>query len=95
MKTSCLLSIAVAALASTASGFSITNCDNGDHHNFGEKGNGECHDWDGGHHYSYDSNKGCTLTVYDQVNCVGRVVAQTMQNVCLPTDFYIRSVRCG
>ncbi|EFQ34465.1 hypothetical protein CGRA01v4_00107 [Colletotrichum graminicola] len=83
---------ATAALASTASAFSITNCVTGQYKNFGEAGNKKCQNFNAGNSLTYDSNKGLTLRAFQGTDCQGASFTTTVQNACQGAPFTVLSV---
>ncbi|XXH05734.1 hypothetical protein Hte_012170 [Hypoxylon texense] len=90
MKSSIALSLAAAALASTAQGYRIGNCRTPGDFNLD---NNKCHRWTDAR-FTFQSNAGCTLTFYDRAGCQGNTRSHTVQNQCQDVGLVSQSMRC-
>ncbi|KAF2789384.1 hypothetical protein K505DRAFT_253467, partial [Melanomma pulvis-pyrius CBS 109.77] len=80
-------------LASSTSAFVVTNCRDNLRNNWS---NNRCHDYDVGTSLKYQSDKGCTITLFNQEGCRGVAYTSDSQEKCLglPGHLAIKSVKC-
>ncbi|RYC54860.1 hypothetical protein CHU98_g11348 [Xylaria longipes] len=93
MKTSMITVAALTGLMSVVSGFSVTNCNSGAYHNYGDSGNNKCQSFNTGSSVKYDSNMGCQLQVYPSSGCEGTPKIFTTQDTCQDVGFIGVSVK--
>ncbi|KAI0133961.1 hypothetical protein BJ170DRAFT_678881 [Xylariales sp. AK1849] len=82
--------ISLVALAAIARGFIITDCVSGQVTNFGDD---KCQIWTAAD-FTFQSDAGCTLSVYSEGNCQGSIFTTATQNQCQTAPDGAVSINC-
>lgn len=87
-------SVALLALATSASAWIVTECNGSQRQNLRA---GRCYAYSPGKQAKYQSDNNCRVTFYNNADCTGAAWGSNSQHKCLaiPFDGDIRSVFCS